>query len=144
MISRSFMHYYRTTFNRFGLELTCETDCYVFKDDCFVEKDNKFITFLDVELYKDNGCLNSREHRKETSACSYLLSTSAHPKHTFAGIVKSQLVRLRRICSNDSDFLNSVDELIKVRCVNSGYSSAMVDRILALAPSLQRNLMYTP
>ena len=72
-----------------------------------------------------------------------MLYTSAHPKHTFAGIVKSQLVRLRRICSNDSDFLNSVDEL-KVRCVNSGYSIAMVNRILALAPSLQRNLMYTP
>ena len=133
----------QNAFRRFGLELTCETDCYVFKDDCFIEKENKFITFLDVELYKNNGCLNSREHRKETSACSYLLNTSAHPKHTFAGIVKSQLVRLRRICSDDSDFLNSVDAL-KVRCVNSGYNTAMVDRILAMAPSLVRNLVYTP
>ena len=132
----------QNAFRKFGLEITCETDSYVYKDNNFVEKDNQVITFLDVELYKDNGCLSSREHRKETSACSYLLSTSAHPKHTFAGIVKSQLLRLRRICSNDLDYLDAVKEL-KVRCLNSGYNHAMVDRILALAPSLERNLEYT-
>ena len=140
---KQFFQLLQSAFSKFGLELTCETDGYIqFKDNSFVEKANQAITFLDVELYKDNGCLSSREHRKETSACSYLLSTSAHPKHTFAGIVKSQLLRIRRICSNDLDYLDAVDKL-KVRCLNSGYSHAMVDRILALAPSLKRNLEYT-
>ena len=93
----------------------------------------------DIELYKSNGTVESREHRKDTSAATYLLSTSAHPSHTFAGIVKSQLIRLRRICSNDEDFINSVDKL-RIRCLDSGYNASMVGRILALAPSLHRKL----
>ena len=133
----------QNAFRKFGLELTCETDSHTCKENDFIEKDIKFITFLDIELYVSNGVLISREHRKETSCCSYLLSSSAHPKHTFAGIVKSQLVRLRRICSDDNDFMSSVEQL-KIRCLNSGYSITMVERITAIAPSLNRTLDNSP
>ena len=133
----------QNAFQQFGLELTCETDCHIFTKQGFVEKSRKFITFLDIELYKCNGTLNSREHRKDTSASTYLLRSSAHPNHTFAGIVKSQLVRLRRICSNNVDFIMSVEKL-KTRCLDSGYSLTMVDRILALAPTLERTLTASP
>ena len=80
------------------------------------------------------------EHRKVTSASTYLLSTSAHPSHTFVGIVKSQLIRLRRICSNNEDFNVSVENL-KSRCLDSGYSASMVNRIIALVPTLERKLV---
>ena len=138
-----FKHFYallQGAFSQFHLEITCETDSHTFKGVDFFDKSEKFITFLDIELYKSNGTLHSREHRKVTSASTYLLSTSAHPSHTFVGIVKSQLIRIRRICSNNEDFNVSVEKL-KSRCLDSGYSASMVNRIIALAPTLERKLI---
>ena len=91
-----------------------------------------------------------RRHRGATSCAmstrrlrarwvAYVKSGSAHPKHCFKGIVKDQLLRLRRLCSRDSDFFEAVSQL-RNRCLNSGYSVEMVDNILQQAHVLQRNL----
>ena len=139
-----FMHFYRLlqdSFKKFDLDITCDTDTHTVTDTGVIEKSNKFITFLDVEIYKGNGTIYSREHRKETASTSYLSAKSAHPRHTFAGIVKSQLFRLRRICSSDDDFQSSIMELEK-RCLRSGYSRTMVQNILSTAPTLIRSLSH--
>ena len=70
---------------------------------------------------------------------------SAHPRHTFPGIVKSQMNRLRKLCSRDSDFRDAVKNL-ELRCLNSGYQKTMVTEILNSAASLMRNLrvVYKP
>ena len=54
----------------------------------------KSITLLDIEIFVDNKQLHTREHRKETACNSYVKFGSAHPKHCFKGIVKSQMYRL--------------------------------------------------
>ena len=125
-------------FRKFDLELTCDTDTHKVEDvNNVIEKEEKFLTFLDIDVFKANGIVHSKEHRKETSVNSYLPITSAHPRHTFAGIVKSQLFRLRKLCSRECDFQNSVKEL-KKRCLRSGYSKEMVENILCQSVSLQR------
>ena len=85
-----------------------------------LEKETKEITFLDMDMFKADGTIHSKEHRKETPVNSYLSFNPAHPKYTFSGIVKSQLFRLRRLCSRNTDFQNSVEDL-KIRCLRSGY-----------------------
>ena len=126
-------------FRKYGLELTYDTDEFAIINQNFVAKKDKKVVFLDFEIYKVNGTLHTKEHRKSTSVSSYLQVSSAHPRHTFPGIVKSQLNRLRRLCSQDSDFEEAVHYLEK-RCINSGYDVAMVGEILKGTTNLVRNL----
>ena len=126
---RAFKNYLKKLVNKFkkyGLELTSE------------QSRDKIVT-LDLEIYKQNNILHTREHRKETAANVYLRYTSAHPKFTFKGIVRSQMYRLRRLCSKDDDFRAAIENL-KVRCSNAGYDKEMVDEILAEAGDLKREL----
>ena len=117
-------------FNKFELYLTNEIS-------------EKCIRLLDIEIFIDNGQFHTREYRKQTASNSYVKFGSAHPSHCFKGIVKSQLLRLRRLCSRDCDFLQAVDKL-RERCINSGYCPQMVDNILLQAHTLQRNLTPLP
>ena len=95
----------KSCFRRFDLDLTCDTDSHNITSDGVVsEKVDKCITFLDIDIFKCEGTIHTKEHRKSTSVNNYLLATSAHPRHTFPGIIKSQLYRLRRLCSRDVDF----------------------------------------
>ena len=126
-------------FLRYGLELTCDTDSHEIKDGTIVEKQTKVITFLDMDIFKADGTIHSKEHRKETSVNSYVSAYSAHPKHTFAGIVKSRLFTIRKLCSRNSDFKESVEKL-KMRCIRSGYNINMVQDILNQSDSLERTL----
>ena len=127
-------------FSRYGLELTCDTDSHELNNGDLVEKDTKVLTFLDMDIFKADGTIHSKEHRKETSVSSYISVKSCHPRHTFAGIVKSQLYRIRRLCSRDCDFRESVESLT-TRCIRSGYNLNMVRDILGQSSSLERRLL---
>ena len=114
-------------FDRFELQLTFETS-------------DERIHFLDIEVYIDENQFQTKEHRKETATNSYVKFGSAHPKHCFKGIVKSQMQRIRRLCSKNSDFIDAVANL-RQRCLNSGYDMVMVDGILGQASTLRRELI---
>ena len=73
-----------------------------------------------------------KENRKETAS-----NLSAHPEYTFRGIVKSQMLRLRRLCSRDKDFKSAIEGLLS-RYHNSGYDQTMVNDIIKEAASLKR------
>ncbi len=90
-------------------------------------------------VYTHNNQLHTKENRKETAANLYLRYTSAHPSYTFKGIVKSQMYRLRRLCSRQEDFEIAIGNL-KMRCINSGYDEEMVKEILEEAVDLKREL----
>ena len=100
------------------------------------------IIVLDIEIYKFQNKLHTREHRKETASSSYLKYGSAHPKFVYKGIIKSQLIRLRRICSREYDFDFAVKKL-KERCIRSGYDVELVSEILSSASNLERNIIHT-
>ena len=127
-------------FQTYGLDLTFQTDAYeITENGEFVEKERKSINFLDIQIFKVNNEIHTCEFRKETSAKCYLQYNSAHPRHTFPGIIRSQASRLRRLCSRQVDYITAVKEL-EMRCLNSGYSKSMVNGILGQAINFERNL----
>lgn len=71
------------------------------------------VNFLDVVSYKGpefstTGKLDFIVYFKETDTHSLLHKHSFHPKDTFKGIIKSQLLRFKRICTQDSSFFSAV------------------------------------
>ncbi len=103
------------------------------------EQSRKEIVMLDMVIFIYNNQLHTKENRKETAANLYLRYTSSHPSYTFKGIVKSQMYRLRRLCSRQEDYEIAMENL-KMRCINSGYDKEMVEGILEQAGDLQREL----
>ena len=68
------------------------------------EISDTFLAFLDAKLsIKGNGLCTS-VHYKPTDSHSYLLCSSSHPSNVKNSIPYSQFLRLRRLCSEDSDF----------------------------------------
>ena len=130
-------------FNKFALDLTCDTDTHKIDGNNTIQKEHHSISFLDIEIFKADNTIHTREYRKETSATAYLKYNSAHPRHTFAGIIKSQLYRLRRLCSRQSDFEEAVLGL-KHRCLQSEYPATMVNNILNNALNVTRIITKNP
>lgn len=65
------------------------------------------IDFLDTTIYKnpkDPNSILTKVFFKSTDIHQLLEKTSFHPKHTFAGILKSQITRFHRICSEPAEF----------------------------------------
>ena len=74
------------------------------------------IDFMDTTIFKvkrfnSNGHLDSKIYFKPTDTHQLLYKDSFHPKHTFSGILKSQLLRFHSICNNKSDFEEAVQIL---------------------------------
>lgn len=78
--------------------------------------DESSMDFLDTTVYKSSsfqqdGKLETKVYFKKTDTHALLYKTSFHPRHTYRGIVKSQLLRFHRICSNIQDFRKAVQTL---------------------------------
>ena len=119
--------------------MTSDTDSHKIENNVIIEKEDRFLNFLDLEIFKADGVIQTREHWKSNSVNKYLCATSAHPRHTFPGIVKHQMNRLCRLCSRDMDFKDAIQNL-EFGCLNAGYRKTMVTEILSSAESLTRNL----
>ena len=104
-----------------------------------LRKETKVATVLDIDVFKQDNTIHTKEHRKETSASTYLHYTSAHPRYTFKGIMKSQILRIRRLCSRNEDYLEAV-QLLKIRCESSGYKREDIELAFANHETLPRNL----
>lgn len=81
-----------------------------------VEKES--IDFLDVSIFKgpshkSTGHLETKVFFKPTDTHQLLHKASFHPKHTFSGIIKSQIMRFHRICSRESDFNEACTTLFR-------------------------------
>ena len=69
--------------------------------------------FLDITIFKgptynSSRILDTKVYFKPTDTHRLLHKTSYHPGHTFKGILKSQILRYHRICSNPADFEHSI------------------------------------
>ena len=69
------------------------------------------IAFLDIKVSINGNGLSTSVHYKPTDSHSYLLHSSSHPSHVKNAIPFSQFLRLRRLCSDDSDFSNKSEEM---------------------------------
>ena len=94
------------------------------------EINNIEVNFLDTVTYKgskfpETGQLDFKIYFKDTDTHSLLYKTSYHPKHTFKGIVKSQLLRFHRICSDKNNFIKATKTLFSA-LRNRGYSRSFL------------------
>lgn len=62
------------------------------------------INFLDVTIYKSGNKLLTKTYFKETDTHQLLHMSSFHPKHVFKGLIKSQLLRFKRLSSLKKDY----------------------------------------
>ena len=69
------------------------------------------LAFLDIKVSISGNGLCTSVHYKPTDSHSYLLHSSSHPSHVKNSIPYSQFLRLRRLCSDDSDFSNKSEEM---------------------------------
>lgn len=88
------------------------------------------IDFLDTTVYKGPSFIQDQKldikvYFKSTDTHALLFKTSFHPKHTFKGIVKSQLLRFHRICTQENDFREAVNILFTV-LRKRGYSRSFL------------------
>ena len=98
---------------------------------------------MDIDMFKEEGTVHTKEHRKETSSSSYLNYTSAHPRYVFRGIMKSQIQRIRRLCSRDRDYTEALQRL-RERCEASGYKREDIVSVFTEHENLPRNLYNPP
>ena len=84
------------------------------------------VDFLDTTTYKGEqfettNKLDIKVFFKETDTHALLHKTSHHPKHTYAGLLKSQLLRFHRICTHRGDFISATKTLFRALATR-GYS----------------------
>ena len=83
----------------------------------------------------DNG-LSTSVHYKPTDSRNYLLHASSHPQHVKNAIPFSQFLRLRRLCSDDTDFNNKCEEMYPDSALTPGKNCTQeIDRETALQTS---------
>lgn len=101
---------------------------------CKYELDDNKIDFLDTTVYKGQNFevhnkLDIKVFFKKTDTHALLYKTSFHPRHTYRGIVKAQLLRFHRICTRQEDFREAVKELF-VALRKRGYSRQFLRQCL--------------
>ena len=69
------------------------------------------LAFLDIKVSISGNVLCTSVHYKPTDSHSYLLYSSSHPSHVKNSIPYCQFLRLRRLCSDDSDFSSKSEEM---------------------------------
>lgn len=84
------------------------------------------VNFLDTTTFKgpkfrSQNQLDIKVYFKETDTHALLHRSSHHPKHTFAGLIKSQLLRFHRICTQPEDFKQATKALFSA-LTNRGYT----------------------
>lgn len=82
-------------------------------------------TFLDLEVYIENDQIKTTIHYKPTDAHAYLRYDSHHPEACKNSIPYSQLLRLRRICATEDNFLREAQVMMDF-FLKRGYPKAIV------------------
>ena len=115
----------------------------LFIDEFDIKDVGRFIPFLDIQFCIDiYGQLQTDLYVKPTDARSYLHFSSAHPRHTFSGIVYSQCLRLRRIINNPDRLAHRLNELLAA-FDKSGYPEPMLLSIRNKVQGMERQLQQT-
>lgn len=93
---------------------------------------HRLIEFLDTIIYKcdsrNSTVLKTRVFFKPTDTHQLLHGRSFHPRHTCRGILKSQLIRFKRLCSTKHEYNHASLVLFRVLC-HRGYSRTLFQRL---------------
>lgn len=94
--------------------------------------DKQEVNFLDLVIFKgphfeETNLLDTKVYFKKTDTHALLFKTSFHPKHTYKGILKSQLLRFHKICSQEQHFWEATKTLFAALRTR-GYSRSFLRR----------------
>ena len=95
------------------------------------------LAFLDIKVSINGNGLHTSVHYKPTDSHSYLLHLSSHPSHVKNAIPYSQFLRLRRLCSDDSDFSNKSQAMCQF-FEKRGYPASVIQTALYRAQQTDR------
>ena len=70
------------------------------------------VNFLDTTVKLEDSKISTTLYSKPTSSHDYLHRSSYHVKHVLKSLPLSQFIRIRRICSNLSDYWTNANEFI--------------------------------
>lgn len=90
------------------------------------------VHFLDIITFKGPNFnsthqLDTKVYFKTTDTHALLFKTSFHPQHTYKGILKSQLLRFHRICTQKEHFWEATNTLFTA-LKSRGYSRSFLRR----------------
>lgn len=66
--------------------------------------DSTHLTFLDLDLYHENGCIHVKNHYKPTAGNSYLHYHSCHHPRWLNNVPKIQFCQLRHNYTKQADY----------------------------------------
>ncbi len=104
------------------------------------------VDFLDLTVYKGDryhstGLLDIKPFFKKTNKFQYLHYTSAHPKKTFRSLVKGELTRLLRACSDEDTYNNIVHKLTTVFSDRNYPSRILRDTIQSVPYNCRQDIL---
>jgi hypothetical protein len=99
--------------------------------------------FLDTTTIIADGYLTTTLYTKPTDKHLYLFFNSCHPPHNKRGIPFSQALRIRRICSTDTEF-NKHTELLKHYLIARGYKMQLIIDSIKKAKDYNRTDLIKP
>ena len=82
--------------------------------------------FLDAEIYLHNSKLHTKIYRKETNQQHYLHIKSEHSKSLKDSLLYGQVIRIKRIFSNQVDLSNSLREM-RNNFTKQGYHPPLIN-----------------
>ena len=78
------------------------------------------IPFLDLDIHHDDNKIYIKVYEKALSIHAYLTPDTSHPLPTLKGFILGEVIRYRRICTLDADFI-AIRKLLFIRLQARGY-----------------------
>lgn len=102
------------------------------------------VEFLDTRIYKSkDGKLQTTLYTKPTDRQSYLHNKSYHPKSCKRSIAYSQALRIKKICSDPTEFEIHAHKLSK-KLVERGYTTEVINEEISKARHRSRSELLKP
>ena len=102
--------------------------------------ERKSVVFLDTVIsINENGFIKTSLYVKPGRKCNYLLPSSCHPSHICENIPYSLALRLKRICSDNVDFLSQL-EILKTKLLSRGYRLKFITKAFEKVSSIERKV----
>ncbi len=100
------------------------------------------VDFLDITIYKGNRfelqqMLDFKPFFKKTNKFQYLEYSSSHPKQTFKSLIKGELTRLLRACSDEISYEEVNIKLYKA-FRDRGYPAWLINKVQLTVPYTNR------
>ena len=96
------------------------------------------VSFLDTKVKITDGKIFTDLYSKPTDSHSYLMYDSAHPQRCKDSIPYGQFLRVRRICSHDTDFDRHIIQLT-AHFLSRGYPMKLLEEAAKLTKKIDRN-----